>query len=275
MTRAETTDVRIRAAGLLNEARQRDPRGDLVRIALAMFLLFTMSLTTAPSSVAFALLAVYTIIRLPWTNACYDPALRTTALRIALAWVIWCAVTIFWSSNREQGFDELSSTRMLLLPLMLWAVINRGPWLILAVLAGILAQNGVQLIHALKLTDALRHGEGLRVGGLLHPIQTGVLCGCAVCWYLSAIIHEKSWRRWGAVMLAGIAFAGLIATGSRGPWLALAVALPLQVILIVIRRPWVRKAAFIATICGLLVGIFVMLIGHRMITERFDDAKEE
>lgn len=275
MTQTETTDVRIRAAKLLDEARQRDPGGDRVRLVLAMLLLFTMSLTTAPSGIAFALLAIYTLIRLPWTSACYDPVLRTLVMRIALAWVVWCAVTIVWSSNRGQGFDELSSTRMLLLPLMLWAVINRGPWLIVAVLTGVLVQNGVQLIHALNLTDALRHGEGIRVGGLLHPIQTGILCGCAVCWYLSAIIHERSWRRWGAVVLAGIAFAGLIATGSRGPWLALAVALPLQMILIVIRRPAARKAALIATVCGILAGVIVMLLGHRMITERFEDAAME
>ncbi|MCH7547208.1 MAG: O-antigen ligase family protein [Planctomycetes bacterium] len=275
MTVAETTDPRIRAARLLEVARQSDPKGDRVQIVLAMLLLFTMSLTTAPSGIAFAALAVYTILRLHKTSACYEPVLRTPLLRIALVWVIWCAVTIFWSSSPEQGFDELSSTRMLLLPLLLWPVINRGPWLIVAVLAGVLVQNGVQLIHALNLTDALRHGEGLRVGGLLHPIQTGVLCSCAVCWYLSAIIHEKSWRRWGAVVLAGIAFAGLIATGSRGPWLALAVALPLQVILIVIRRPAARKAALIATICGILAGVVVMFLGYRMISERFEDAKTE
>lgn len=242
---------------------------------MAMLLLFTMVLTTAPSGIAFAILAVYTLMRLPKTSACYGPVLRSPLLLIALAWLIWCAVTIFWSSKPSQGFDELSSTRMLLLPLLLWPVINRGPWLIGTVLAGVLAQNGVQLVHALNLTDAWRHGEGLRVGGLLHPIQTGVLCTCAVCWYVSAIIHEKSWRRWGAVALAGLAFAGLIATGSRGPWIAFALVLPVQVILILIRRPGARKTAIIVTILGIVVGGAVIFAGQRMISERIENARTE
>lgn len=256
-------------------ARRLDPFGQPVHEWLATAFLFTLAVSTALSAVAFGALTIFTILRLPKIHACYRPLLRTPMAWLTLSWLGWCALTLLWSLNPGQGLDELGAARHVLLPVLFWPVLGRRTRLIAALLAGVLLQNCIQVLHVLEITDLMKHGANARTGGLLHPIQTGVFCGVAICWYLPYIVHQRSPKRWLSLAPAAAAFIGLILTGSRGPWLATLIAVPVELALIFVRRSAARRSVLVLAAAGLLVTLAGAVAGRGMIVPRLQDAAAE
>jgi len=243
-------DAQIAAA--LRQARESDPLGHQIHTVLAMIYLFTLPLFTAGEGISFGLLFLWTCIRLPRTWRSSAEGWREPLLWAMLAWAGWILMSFAWSNNRHQAFDEFGACRALLTPLLLWPVIERLPWLIGAALLGVFAQNIEQLLQALGwLNWRPQEAEG-RYGGFIHPIQTGAWCVAAMCWHLSAALHSNGKIRWISVIGLAVATAGLIATESRGPWLAAACAIPLMLIVILIRRPQLRRTA------AILIGVAIV-----------------
>jgi O-antigen ligase len=159
--------------------------------------------------------------------------------------------------------------RMLLVPLLLWPVLDRVPWLIAALLTGVLAQNFTQLLQALDVIE-IRPDDKRRVAGWIHPIKTGAFCAAAMCWLLAASLRGRGTFRIAAIILFVIASFGLIGTASRGTWLAAAIAIPAMLIVLAVRRPELRK--MIGILCGIgAAGVAVSwpIIGDE-IQKRFD-----
>ena len=72
-----------------------------------------------------------------------------------------------------------------------------------------------------------------------------------------------------------IALAGLIATGSRGPWIGTANALLLAIIIIPWRRPATRRSAMVLAAAGIVGIALSWVIGQDMIRHRVDEAQKE
>jgi O-antigen ligase len=258
----------------LRYAAQRDRYGHRAHILLALVHLFCLPLAHSPGAVTFAILAVYAISRLPHTWRCY-----TSLMRWPLTWLlpllfVWYALSLLWSADRAQGIDELGAMRMLLLPLLIWPVIDRVLWMIWAVLAGVFAHNLVQLMQMLSLFG-IERPEPDRLRGLLHPIQTGAWCSFAMCWHLAAVFQTQRLWRW--LSLAGflVAVAGLIATGSRGPWLAaLVVIVPGLLVFVAMKRP-TRSTMLTLSAVVLIPTVLCATIGRPYIVDRIDAAQQE
>lgn len=256
--------------------RLKDARGHQIHTILAAVYLLLLPLATAPKDIAFGLLLVWTLVRLPHTWRSYRATWRPPINWALLAWAAWEAASLLWSDDRKQGFDELGAYRALITPALLWPVIERGPWLIASFIAGVLLQNGAQLLQALEWLDVRpQEGEG-RYGGLIHPIHTGIFCVAAMCWTLSALLRARSAAtRAVAVIVLAVVFAGLIATEARGPWLAAIVAMPLMLVVTLLRRPALRRVAAVTTCAALLgVGAAWPLLHHR-IADRIGAAVSE
>lgn len=262
-------------ASALDHARVSDPLGHQIHTVLAMVYLFTLPLFTAGEGISFGLLFLWTCIRLPRTWRSSAEGWREPMLWAMLAWAAWMLMSFAWSTDRHQAFDELGACRALLTPLLIWPVIDRLPWLIAATLAGVAAQNIEQLLQALGwLNWRPQEGEG-RYGGFIHPIQTGAWCVAAMCWQLSAALHSKGKVRWISVIGLMMATAGLIATESRGPWLAAAISLPLMLVFILIRRPQLRRAAALLIVLGSVAMLAAWPIVKTSITSRITAAADE
>ncbi|MCZ6836380.1 MAG: O-antigen ligase family protein [Planctomycetota bacterium] len=257
------------------EVWRRDRDGQRFHLACAMLFLCMMAVSTALSGISFAILLVVSIIRYGRIAFYYKPLWRIKGLWLMPLWLIWCLLTLFWSSDPGQGLDELGAARHLLLPLMLWPLLGERNRLIAALLVGIFFQNMVQLAQALDLSDLMKHGAGDRAGGWLHPIQTGVFCGAALCWYLATLIHERSPKRWLVLIPALAAFFGLIVSGSRGPWLACFIVLPLQFVFLLIRLPERRRFIIQLALASLIIGALGGWLGRSMIQPRLEQAKTE
>lgn len=254
------------------DARERDPLGHRVHVALALTYLFTLPFATAPNAISFALLLGYALLRLPSTWRCHRPLGRMPILLALAGWVAWTALSIAWSSNPSQGADEIGAARVILLPLMLWPILDRVPLLIAAALAGVFAQNLVQGCQWLEILG-LHPGEEGRLNGIIH--QTGEWCAAAVCWHLGATLTTRGRVRWISLAALAAAAAGLVASGSRGPWFATALAAPACLLVVAVRRPAARRSALILLGVSALALVAAWPLARRMIVPRVERAVHE
>ena len=250
-------DDQRQTAATLRYARQRDPIGDRVQFAFAALYLLTLAMAgTSAKDVAWGSLAVCAVARLPLIWRCYTVLLRDRLLWLLAAWGAWRLLSLLWSPDPGQGFDECAAARVLLTPLLMWPVLDRATLFVGVFLVGVFGHNLVQLSQAMHWFG-LEPDVNERLNGLLHPIHLGGLCLAAMTWQVSALVHSRGARPATiALWLVGLgaATAGLVFTGSRGPWIAAAVAIPMTVLVIGIRRPATRRAAVALAVGGLVAG---------------------
>jgi O-antigen ligase len=237
-----------------------------------------MPLATFPKDLAFIFLVGYALIRLPNTWRCYAAVIRDRLVWAVLAWGAWLAVSMAWSVDSGEGFKEFKTFRVALAPWALWPVIDWTPRLIVALLAGVFGQGLLQGFQFLHWFGMAPEANDDRLRGIIHPIQTGALAVAAVGWYMAALLRGVPMRFWMRVlMLVGMAtaLAGLVFAGSRGPWIASAVALPVTLATIAIRRRQSRRHVLIA--CGLLLvgGAIAWPIAGDFVLRRVDHARSE
>jgi O-antigen ligase len=261
--------------------RLRDPVGHQVHTVLAAAYLFLLPLATTPKEVAAGALVAWTLIRLPHTWSCYSALVRDRLLWLLAAWATWHAVCLIWSPDVAAGWDELHAFRVLVTPLVLWPILDRAPWLVGSLLAGVLAQNLVQLGQGLEIFG-LEPAANDRLTGLLHPIHTGAFCVVAMCWHMGAMLSRPGAvrrRRWllPAASVIGLAAAtgGLVFAGSRGPWISAVIAVPLGLVVIGLRRPWARRPAMALAVIGLAGAGCVWFAAGDFVTMRVEQAVTE
>jgi O-antigen ligase len=260
----------------LRYARRRDPIGHNIHTVLAAGYLSLLPLQTMPKDVAFAVLLAYALIRLPTTWRCYTALIRLPITWLLVAWAGWAALSLAWSADPRQGFDEFGAMRMLLTPVMLWPVLDRMRWLIGAALLGVLAQNIAQALQFLGWYNIRpEDGEAGRAGGWIHPIQTGTWCMAAICWNLAAVLTTRGGARIASLFLLVIACIGLILSQSRGPWLASGIVVPLTLVVIAIRRPESRRIAAVLAIVGVLAAAGAWPLAGNVVVSRIQQAWSE
>lgn len=215
------------ARGLIEWGRTRDPRGDRAHVALTALALFALPLGTTTFAIAFGVALGYSLLRL-WATG---PAVGYLLFRVPLVWVLmamiaWTGLSVLWSVDRSQAWDEFAILRFQVPALILfWPVIDRWRALVLALAAGAALAAVIQVGQfALGESWPLAlwwHGERIagRYPGLLHPNLTAVLALAALFMLPRLAIESPS--RWRLVFpLWPAALLSLILTGSRGCWIA-------------------------------------------------------
>jgi O-antigen ligase len=267
-------------AAAVEYGRLRDPVGHNVHTALAVAYLFLLPLATTPKDVAAGVLLVWALVRLPHTWSCYTALARDGLLWLLAVWAAWHGLGLLWSPEAGAGWDELQAFRVLVTPLVLWPILDRREWLVGALLAGVFAQNLVQLGQGLEIFGL---GPELndRLGGLVHPIQTGAFCAAAMCWHLGALLgRHHVGRRRNLLSVASVtglvaATGGLVFSGSRGPWISAAIAVPLGLVVTALRRPPARRPALVLAASGLVCLAGAWLVAGDIVSTRVEQAVAE
>jgi O-antigen ligase len=256
----------------LRYARERDPIGHTTHTILAMIYLFLLPLTTMPKDAAFIVLVAYTLARVHCTLPATLYLARDRLGQLFVLWAGWHALSLLWSSDvAEDGMVEVRAFRVVLTGLILWPVLDRLGLLILAFLGGVLAQNGFQLLQGLGWLG-FEPDFNERLEGLVHPIHAGSVCLAAICWHLSAVIRARGKLQILSAVALLLAGAGLITSGSRGPWLAAAVSLPLMLVVIAWKRPTTRKIVIGLGAAGIVGTAALWFFGGDFVTRRTEEA---
>ncbi|MHC4101472.1 MAG: O-antigen ligase family protein, partial [Planctomycetota bacterium] len=136
------------------------------------------------------------------------------------------------------------------------------------------AQNVVQLGQGLEVFG-LEPDLNNRLRGLVHPIQTGAFCAAALCWHLGALLSRRRVSGQCRMLLFAASVTGLVAaagglvfSGSRGPWISAAIAVPLGLVVTALRRPRARQPALAIAVIGLAGLAGVWLVAGDLVANR-------
>ncbi len=209
---------------------RRDRIGDRIHLALACLGLFLVSGPVTVTELAFAPLLVYFVVRVVNTGPLWIHGFGQPSVLAAVGLMAWGCVSLAWSPDPAQGLDEIGRLRWLVLLGLVFPVIERRGALVTALALGLIVAGVAQLLSGLEPFRGLfpaRHPG--RVTGWWDPVVAGsVQCG-TVGLFLFPALRGVGWARWiGGVGLA-VALAGVLASGTRGAWIAAALLLAVGV----------------------------------------------
>lgn len=200
---------------------QRDPLGDRIHAALACLGLFLVVGPVTATELAFAPLLVFFFVRAANAGPVWVHGFGQPAVLASLALMAWLGLTLAWSPDRAQGLDEIARLRWFLLPGLIYPAIAHRRAMVTALALGLIVAGIAQLasgLGALRPPFPDRHYG--RITGWWDPVVAGSVQVGAIGLFLPAALRGAGTdRRLGTLGLA-IATAGLIASGTRGAWLA-------------------------------------------------------
>ncbi len=204
--------------------RRVDPFGLKVHLLCGMLTCAALAGPTSASELALAPAGIAAIVRAHrYWRTWGSMLLSTTALAVALA-VAWGLLGLLWSPDRAQGLDELGVVRWVALAFMLWPLMEHRALLLGAVIIGLHVGQFTQLMHGLGVVfdiSELRYNRMPgRWSGWWDPVVGGTLLVGLLGLHLPAAAWGRSGWRLVGVLGSASAAAGIVATGTRGAWLA-------------------------------------------------------
>ena len=155
------------------------------------------------------------------------PLWRQPLLILLVAWGAWICLSMLWSPEPRKAVWEVSSLRFAWTIPAMWPLMRDRSKFIAAIALGFLLGNVSQLllwcghtfeIHALIFKE---FSPGNRnPGWWTHPAEAGNILVGALGLHLPAALMGTGRTRWVGVGGCIVTWAGMIATGTRGAWLA-------------------------------------------------------
>ena len=251
----------------LDWAARRDPIGHRIHLALALFALALIPLSSTAASIGSTPLFVYTLLRAPTIHRCWSGLLRNPCFLCLFTLYAWLALTLSWSPDPDQGLRLLRGSRYLLIVPALLPLMRHTGLLVAAICSGVLVQNIAQFSKWMIIQDyfggGLEHHPGF--AGLWFILAIGILLT-----YPSPGKTPRITQRVSAILPA----MGITLTGARSILLGAGTSLMLflGVALVFRRSGWKITAAACILILGLLCAPLIM--PHTPMAQRVAGAVE-
>lgn len=205
-------------------AAVRDRRGDRLHVAFALMWCFLMPSPTSAMEFAGVPLMIISVIRALYIWPAWGSLVVQPLFLGVLGWAGWQGVTLLWSPDVQQGVKEIEANRWLWVVWALWPVIRYRRWMIAALALGFVCGNGSQVAQGLGDHFGWGwmpwHRAEARMSGWWDPVVGGSLLVGALGLHLPAAVMGKGQERWLGVTGAAVTGAGIVATGTRGAWIA-------------------------------------------------------
>ncbi len=248
---------------LFAEQRRVDPFGHNLHTWLAMAWCALVGAPTSFVELGVIPVALCFLIRWPRHRRTLGPLCFEPTLWLLGAWTAWLALSIAWSGDPRLGVQEWSRLRFAYSILALWPVMDRRLHLIGALAVGLLAANGAQAVHAIGLVFHLPAITFPRMpdrnSGWWEPVVGGSMLTGALGLHLGAAILPGPVRARTRLLGIGgaiVSLVGVLATGSRGAWIASGALLAVTGIIALTR---IRDARKMLEMLPLGVAVLVLI----------------
>lgn len=202
--------------------RRFDPWGGGVQALLAALAIVGLSIGTAPTSIAISLFIGFSLLRIHRIWRGLSSLMGMAWVPSLLAWLLWCAISLCWSSDPANGFFQHKAyVTFLLIPLGLPIIAHRVGLLWLLAGLGIthaLVTDVTGVLGALGSADCAKFAYN---GVFWHPTISGLWPAMAIA--AGVVLWSARWRLAGAAVVIAAA-AALYLHGSRSAILAGVVA---------------------------------------------------
>lgn len=208
-----------------------------------------------------------------WIHGFGQPVVLTGLMLAALM-----SVSLLWSEDPSAGLEHIGELRWLAMIGFIYPVIEHRRVLIACLCIGFVIGNGAQVVDAFDgfgnvwLADRLWH-EPSRISGWWDPAVGGSLLVAGLGLHLpAALMGTGRWRVVG-LLCSAMTIVALIATGTRGAWVA-SVALVVVALVIAARRGSMKgRTILIAGVAVVILAIGALQI--ESVSGRVHDARGE
>lgn len=273
---------RTAALAAFDRQSRRAWLGERAHEAVAVFFYFCLGLPISPVEVANCILFGTWILGMAVVWGTQRYIFLQPVVWLGLAWMAWQGLGLLWTPDVARGVEQFGAIRFLAAIVAVWPVIRRRSWFIAAAAGGFLVGNAAQAAVAIGvrydiqwLVPSFEPRVAGRNGGWWPAVAGGEMLVAALALHLPAALMGRGRARVVAVLGAAATLAGILATGTRGAWIA-AGLLTLIVAVVAIRRSASpgRTLAIIAA-AGVALGAGVWFAAGDAISRRVTAAREE
>ncbi len=259
---------------------QRDSIGDRVHVIFACFGLIAMFGPVTLTEIAFAPLMVFFFVRVLNTFPVWIHGFGQPVVLAVLALAGWMMLSLRWSGDPAHGWDEISELRWFVLVGLIFPAIEKRKVLIAAMCIGIAIAQLAQILDAFDgfgiepLASLVQNHPG-RIAGWWHPVVGGSILVGALGLHLPAALIGTGRSRVFGVLGSSAIIVGIIATGTRGAWIASVLLIVLSVLIgAITRRIRWKRVLILAGALVVLAIVAAMLMGDGL-RDRLDETRTE
>lgn len=226
-----------------------------------------------------ALLWLVTFARMPWVWRAFVMGLAHPLFLVIVVWTAWRAISLLWSPDVAAGVDRIDKIRFIWnIPFLLPLAPMVGT-LAVGLVCGFLVYNLSQLSHGLSRAglEWLPQWDRMpnRNAGWNEPVAGGTNLCAALGLHLGALLYgRRGWAALGGVGVV-ITLAAILATGTRGAWLAAAGLIGLACLAGAWKIRWTAKRAIAACAVALIIAIGGGAVGWKVAAPRALEARDE
>lgn len=274
----------VRVRGQIVALHQYDWLGRPFAIGFAALLCFVLAGPTSALEIGALPLAVVWLLRCirfgDARRVTWSLLLQPITLAF-LAWACWCAALIVGMPSQREAWNELAAARwswaLLALP---FVGFDRSRW-ILCIAVGFLCVNLGQLAeafgHHFNIASLEFKNYPDRLAAWLDPVSGASAMTAALGLVLPLAFMGRGKPRTLAIVASIAGFSGIIATGSRGAWIA-ASLLVLVVGAVAIKQSRSRisaRSVAIAIVSTALVAVAGGILARGIIVPRVESAAHD
>ncbi|MFI4915859.1 MAG: O-antigen ligase family protein [Phycisphaerales bacterium JB060] len=225
------------------------------------------------------LLWLMTLVRLPWIWRAVVMGLAHPLFLAIVVWTAWRAISLLWSPDAIAGVDRIDKLRFIWnIPFLLPLAPMVG-MLTVGLIGGFVVYNLSQVSHGLSRAgmDWLPQWDRMpnRNAGWNEPVAGGTNLCAALGLHLAAVLHgRRGWAVLGGVGTV-VTLVAILATGTRGAWLAAAGLVALACLVGAWKIRWTARRAIVAGVIALVVAIGGGAVGWKVAAPRALEAREE
>ncbi|MBL4591622.1 MAG: O-antigen ligase family protein [Phycisphaerales bacterium] len=230
--------------------------------------------------IAMAPLVVFFVVRILNTFPIWIHGFGQPAVLVTLALAGWMGVTLLWSGNIPLGLEEISKLRWMLLVGFLYPIIEKRTVLIWALLVGFGLAMLAQVVDAFDgfgyepLAEYFWH-DPKRISGWYQPVVGGSLFVAGLGLVLPSALFDRGRLRVFSIGASSLMAVSIIATGSRGAWIAM-VLLAIVIVSFGVLTKRVRVRTLLSFGClSAIVLVAVFAVGGSTIRDRATQAQSE
>lgn len=261
----------------------RDRIGDRIHLLFACIAMVGIAGPVSVVDIAVLPVVVFFLIRVINTFPLWIHGFGQPVVLVGLALAGMMGLSLLWSSDPVAGLENMSELRWLAMIGFVYPVIEHRRVLLACLCAGFVLGHVAQVIDAYNgfgnvwLYNALWH-EPSRVSGWWDPAVGGsLLVGVLGLHLPAALIGRGRWRVLG-VLGSLFAIAGIIATGTRGAWIASIGLIGLSLVWAVIRcmksskNSTKRFSWTVGVVAAVLVGAASLMLSVPKVGSVFESA---
>lgn len=252
---------RTRCNAALERMHHRDAIGDKLHLFLGLAGLICLFGPVTMTELALLPFFVFFFVRIVNTLPIWIHGFGQPLVLASLALIAYMFVALIWSPDLTNGLAEIGQLRWLMAMGFFFPIIEHRAKLVGALCIGLALGQIGQVLDAfagfdIKPIAQLVENHPGRIAGWWHPVVGGGLLVAAMGLHMPAALLGRGCTRVLGVLGLTISSIGVLATGTRGAWIAAVLLCALGVLVVLrVKRVPIKRIAMVGGLGLIMLGI--------------------